>query len=152
MNDYNIYRKESVGRITHHPCKRLISVTGIAFVRSSYVWLGCHVHVSETTACARLVPLKITPERRLGMGPGVVELLVLRGLPKLDPRLQSLNPTLMGGSSSPRPTDSKQTKVKTWGILKTYVTLTVYSTCVHDAGPGSTRGDTESSAVCRTAS
>jgi hypothetical protein len=113
MHDYNLRSKELVGRITHHPCKRLISVTGIAIVRTSQVWLGCSVHVSETTACARLVPLKINPERHLGMGAGVIELLVLRGSPNGNPRLQSVNPNLLVGSSSPRPTANKQTFVNT---------------------------------------
>jgi hypothetical protein len=107
INYYNLRRNDLVGRITHRPCKRLISVTGIDIVRTSQVWLGCSVHVSETTACARLVPLKISPKRLLGVGAGVMDLLVLRAIPNANPRLQFLNPLLLAGSSSPRPTVNK---------------------------------------------
>jgi hypothetical protein len=124
MHDYNLRRKELVAHITHRPCKRLISVTGIAILQTSQVWLGCSVRVSETAACPRLVPQKITPKRRLGMGPGVMDLLGLRGIPSVHPRLQSFDPNFLGGSSLPRPTANRQAFINTCGKLKSYVTLT----------------------------
>jgi hypothetical protein len=91
----------------HRRGKLRISVTGIAIVRTSHVWLGCSVRVSETAARPWLVPLKVTYIRRGGMGAEVSDLQALRFIPNLHPRLQFLKPSLLGGSSFPGPTANR---------------------------------------------